>query len=172
MSIYKREKTWWTDFSVNGQRYRESLDTTDWREAQRLEKERISEAQQGKLVPSSQQFARLAFSEAAIRYVDDRRAHLAPRSIITEQERLKPLKYFFGAMALNRISADSIRQYIGDRKKTGLSNRTVNMEVSCLSRVLKRAKRWHLVADELKPLPERRDIGRALTREEKIRLVK
>ena len=172
MSLYKRDKTWWTDFSVNGQRYRESLDTTDWREAQRLEKEKISEAQQGKLVPSSQQFSRLAFSEAADRYLDDRRAHLASRSIVTEQERLKPLRAFFGATALNRISADSIRQYITHRKKAGLSNRTVNMEVGCLSRVLKRAKRWHLVADELKPLPERRDIGRALTHEEKIRLVK
>jgi integrase len=104
--------------------------------------------------------------------VDDRRAHLAPRSVTTEQERLKPLKVFFAATALNHISADSIRQYITQRKKAGLSNRTVNMEVSCLSRVLKRAKRWHLVADEIKPLPERHDIGRALTHEEKIRLLK
>lgn len=39
MSLYKRKSTWWTDFSVNGQRYRESLDTTDWREAQAKAKE-------------------------------------------------------------------------------------------------------------------------------------
>jgi hypothetical protein len=128
MSIYTRDKTWWTDFSVNGQRYRESLDTTDWREAQAQEKELISQASQGKLAPSSQQFARLAFSETADRYVDDRRAHLAPRSIVTEQERLKPLKAFFSATALNHISADSIRQYISHRKRVGLSNRTVNMD--------------------------------------------
>src|SRR5712692_8887704 len=38
MALYKRNDTWWTDFSVNGQRYRESLDTTDWREAQAKEK--------------------------------------------------------------------------------------------------------------------------------------
>ncbi len=49
MSLYKREKIYWTDFSVNGQRYRESLDTTDWREAQSREKELISQASQGKL---------------------------------------------------------------------------------------------------------------------------
>jgi integrase len=164
-------ETWWTDFSVNGQRFRESLDTTDWREAQHSEKEFISQASQGKLAPSSQQFARLAFSEAADHYVADRRAHLARRSIVTEQERLKPLKAFFGAKALNHISADSIRQYINCRKDEGLSNRTINMEVGCL-RVLKRAKRWHLVADELKPLPERRNVGRAMTHDEKVRLIK
>jgi hypothetical protein len=33
MSLYKRRKTWHTDFSVNGQRFRQSLDTSDWREA-------------------------------------------------------------------------------------------------------------------------------------------
>ena len=39
MSLYKRNKTWWTEFSINGQRYRQSLDTSDWREGQHKEKE-------------------------------------------------------------------------------------------------------------------------------------
>jgi hypothetical protein len=41
------------------------------------------------------------------------------------------------------------------------------MEVACLARILRRAKRWHLIAGELRPLPERRDIGRVLTPEQK-----
>ena len=53
----------------------------------------------------------------------------------------------------------------------GISNRTVNMEIGWLARLLKRAKRWHLVADEIKPLPEKRDVGRALSREQKLRLI-
>ena len=72
MSLYKRGKTYWADFSVNGQRYRQSLDTSDWREAQSRQKEQITQASQGKLAPSSQQFARVAFSEAADRYQTDR----------------------------------------------------------------------------------------------------
>ena len=172
MALLRRSKTWWTDFALNGARYRQSLKTTDWREALQREKELIAQASEGKLAPSSQQFARLAFSEAADRYLADRLAHLAPRSIRTEQERLKPLRAFFGATPLTRITADSIRQYTTSRKAAGLANRTINMEVGCLSRVLKRAKRWHLLADELKPLPERRDVGRALAHEEKVRLVK
>jgi integrase len=41
------------------------------------------------------------------------------------------------------------------------------MEVACLARILRRAKRWHLIADELRPLPEKRDIGRVLSPEQK-----
>src|SRR4029077_267521 len=41
-----------------------------------------------------------------------------------------------------------------------------------LRRILKRAKRWHFVEDEVPRLPERRDIGRALRPEEKLRLLK
>jgi integrase len=36
--------------------------------------------------------------------------------------------------------------------------------------MLKRAKRWHLFADEIKPLPVRHEIGRAPNPEEKLRL--
>ena len=46
------------------------------------------------------------------------------------------------------------------------------MEVGCLSRILKRGKRWHLLAEEIKPLPERLDIGRALTPAQKENLLK
>jgi len=111
MALYKRRKTWWTDFSVNGQRYRESLDTTDWREAQAKEKELISQASQGKLATGYQQFGRLAFSQAADLYVAERLSHLASRSIQTEKERLKPLKSYFASSCLSRITAESVRQY-------------------------------------------------------------
>ena len=43
MALFRRNKTWWTDFSVNGQRFRQSLDTIDWREALREEKKLIAQ---------------------------------------------------------------------------------------------------------------------------------
>ena len=153
MSIYKRGKTWWTDFSVNGQRFRESLDTTDWREAQAQEKELIVQASQGKLAQSSQKFARLPFSEAADRYIADRLPHLSASSITTERERLKPLRDYFVAVTLISISSEVIRDYVARRKETGISNRTVNLETGILRRILKRAKLWQRVADDIKPLP-------------------
>ena len=156
---------------MNGMRYRESLDTSDWREAQAKEKELITQASQGKLAVGSQQFGRMAFSNASDLYLVEKMPYLAPHSIQTEKERLKPLKVHFGAIALNRILGGSVRQYVIARKAANLSNRTINMEVACLARILRRAKRWHLIAEEIKPLPERRNVGRALSCEEKITLI-
>src|ERR1700676_131588 len=60
--------------------------------------------------------------------------------------------------------------YIAMRKKAGVANKTVNLETGVLRGVLKRAKRWHLVSDEIKPLPVRHQVGRALSPEEKLSL--
>ena len=47
----------------------------------------------------------------------------------------------------------------------------LNMEMGALRRILKRAKRWHLVGEDLRPLKERRQVGRALSEEEKAMLL-
>jgi integrase len=172
MAIYKRGRTWHTDFTVNGQRYRQSLDTTDWREAQSKQKELIGQASVGKLAPSDQQFSKLRLPEGADRYIADRLAHLAPRSVTTERERLQPLRKFFAASSLERISTEGVHAYVAHRKQQGAANRTVNMEVGILRRILKRARRWHLFAEDIKLLPERHDVGRALQRGEKQKLLK
>lgn len=179
MSLWKRGDWYWTDFSVNGTRYRLPLTTKDPREAKRLEKEKIADAQGGKLAPSTLNFARLGFTEAAERYLEERRHGLARWSIRTEQERSRNPKSYFGQTPLRRLTSDHLREYIVWRKSqkplrgdaAEISNRTVNMEMSFVRRLLKRAKRLHLVADDLKALPERRDIGRALTLDEKLRLI-
>ena len=170
--IYKRGKTWWTDFSVNGQRFRQSLHTKDWREALHTEKELIAQAREGKISLAGQSFARLAFPEALDRYLLDRATHVAPRSHRTETDHAKPLRDYFAAVPCSRISAESVLAYIRARKEKGMSNVTINMELGIIRRVLKRAKRWSLIADEVPRLPERRDIGRALTLDEKARLLK
>jgi hypothetical protein len=141
MAIFKRGRTWWTDFSVNGVRYRLSLDTTDWRQAQNTKNEKIAEAQSGKLSAAAHSYGRLAFAEALERYLSDRAARVTPRSKRSESDHAKPLTGYFGAVPVSRISADAILAYIRCRKEKGISNVTVNMEIGILRRVLKRAKR-------------------------------
>src|SRR5260370_16241714 len=172
MSLFKRNKTWWTDFSVNGVRYRLTLDTTDWREAQRLEKSKISDATTGKLATSSQQFARLAFSQAADRYLENRRLELSERSSEKEEYLLVVPRKFFGVTSLARIGAEDLIRYREERAKQGVSPTYINMEMGVVRRILKRTKRCHLVADHLKPLTERHRIGRVLTPQQKARLLK
>jgi integrase len=172
MALYKRGQTWWTDFSVNGQRYRQSLDTTDWREAQAEEKQRITLAGTGKLTLTSQQLAREAFSIAAARYIADGKTRWAARTIQTEQERSRPLIAYFGATELRKFTADSIRAYMAKRKAEGISNRTINRERDFLRGVLKRAKRWQFIAEDVRPLPSHESIGRALLPNQKLQLFK
>ena len=46
--IYKRNKTYHVDVTVNGIRYRESLETRNWQEAQHKQKELIGRILEGK----------------------------------------------------------------------------------------------------------------------------
>src|SRR5580700_11050193 len=172
MALFRRNKTWWTDFSVNGQRFRQSLDTKDWREAEAEEKRRIAMAETGRLTPTSQKFARVAFSKAADRYIAEGRTRWAERTLQTERERSRPLTAYFGTTEVRKITAESIRAYMAMRKADGISNRTINRERDFLRGVLKMAKRWQLIADEVRPLPGGENVGRALLAEEKLKLLK
>ena len=53
MTVYRRGKWYWMDAVVLDRRHRESLHTTDWREARQLEKQRIAEL--AKASPESKQ---------------------------------------------------------------------------------------------------------------------
>ncbi|MFZ0860136.1 MAG: site-specific integrase, partial [Candidatus Sulfotelmatobacter sp.] len=66
--------------------------------------------------------------------------------------------------------SDALAGYVARRKAEGAGNRTVNIEVGVLRRVLKQFKLWHLVGEDYKPLPEPKDIGRALTPEQELKL--
>ena len=172
MSLFKRNKTWWTDFSVNGVRYRQSLDTTDWRQAQSDEKKLIADASTGKLAPASKKFARLAFSEAADRYLENRRLELSDRSYKKERQLLVEPRRFFGATSVMRIGAEELLAYRQERAQKGAGATYINMEMGAIRRILKRAQRWHLLAEDIRPLKERHQVGRALPEREKERLLK
>jgi hypothetical protein len=77
------------------------VNTSDWREAQRQEKERSAQASAGKLTTSGQQFTR--FFEATDRFLHECVARLAPRNVQTEKERAKPLKKYFSITPLTQI---------------------------------------------------------------------
>ena len=172
MSLFKRNKTWWTDFSVNGVRYRQSLGTTDWRQAQAQEKELIADATKGKLAPASKKFARFAFYEAADRYLETRSLELSVRSYKKERQLLIEPRRFFGSIALMRIGAEDLLAYRQARAQKKVGATYLNMEMGVIRRILKRAQRWHLLADEIRPLREKHQLGRALSEQEKDRLMK
>jgi integrase len=169
MSLWKRGRQYWTDFTVNGRRYRKRLGTTNLRVATRRERELIEEAGHGRLPADEQGPKRL--SDAIEAYLAAKRIRCSPRTIELEEERLSIVKKHFGDVPLSAITATTIADFQHARHDAGIANRTINMDVGVLSRVLKFCGRWRALADHVKNLPERqRPIGRALTGEERRRL--
>src|SRR5450631_904471 len=172
MALTKRGKTWHTHFVVNGQRFRQSLGTTDWREAQSKEKQLIAEASEGKLTNNSTTLARLSFPQAADEYVSARKLELAPASQAKEKQLLVQLRAYFKQEVLKTITVRRITEYRAWRAEQGVGPATLNAELGILRRILKRAKLWARVADDIRPLREPSTIGRAITADEKQRLLK
>jgi len=172
MSLTKRGKTWHTHFFVDGQRFRQSLETSDWREAQAKEKQLIAEASEGKLTHNSTTLARLPFAEAADDYVSARKLELAPASQVKEKQLLVQLRAYFKQEPLKALTVRRITDYRAWRAEQGVGPATLNAELGLLRRILKRAKLWARVADDVRPLKEPATIGRALTEEDKQRLLK
>jgi len=171
MALVKRGKTWHTHFFVDGIRYRQSLGTGDWRKAQAMEKELIAQATQGKLNASHTGFTKLAFRQAAEGYFSGRKLELSNASQKKERQLLVKPCEFFQQKCLAKITAEDVLRFREWRSKTSVGPAVINMEVGVIRRMLKRAKRWHLVGADIRPLKEPRSIGRALTYDEKLRLL-
>jgi integrase len=167
--VYKTA-VWWADFTVDGRRYRVSTDTSNKTDAGIVAKKKESAAAQGKLSARSQSFARLTFPEAADKYLASRKLELQASSLTKETQLLVKPREFFGVTRLNRISAEQLLSYREWRAET-CGPASCNMEIGVLRRILMRAKLWHLVADDIKPLKEPATIGRALSPAQKTTLL-
>jgi integrase len=179
MKLYKQVRkgapnyktaAWWCDFSVNGQRFRISTDTSNKTDALKFAKDKEAAALQGKLSASSANFARLTFIEAADKYLASRKLELQPSSLKKEKQLLVQIKAYFGPTRLNRISAEMILNY-REQRAASCGPASLNMETGVLRRVLRRAKLWHSIADDIRPLKEPESIGRALSPDEKTALL-
>jgi integrase len=174
MKLHKRPGSaqYWADFTIEGQRFRVSLRTKDWREAQKRAKQAIVDASAGKLKPKQKDVTRLMFAEAVDWYLESRRYELSEGSFIKERQMLARPKEFFKAR-LNQIQNEHLRGYIPWRLKTGVSNNMVNMELfGPVRRLLTRAGRWHFIAGDLRPLKVKQHVGRALSDDHKEQLLR
>jgi len=140
MALVKRGKTWHCHFVVNGQRFRQSLGTKDWREAQSKEKELIGQAMEGKITQSSTSLARQPFRQAADDYEKARKLELAPASQAKEKQLLVQLRAYFQQAPLKSIAAKQVIDYRAWRAEQKVGPATLNSEIGILRRIMKRAR--------------------------------
>ena len=173
MGLWKRGKWYWLDAKVHGHRYREPLGTTDWREAKRLERQRVEQLETKASVPStaSLTYATMDVATAIATYAKERRAQVSTRMVAYWLENARPLGAFFKEMKLREIRPALLAVYQNARTDAGRAAKTVNGELSVLRQILKRAKLWYRFDDEYTTLRNRKPpIGRALTPEDQQRL--
>jgi integrase len=112
------------------------------------------------------------FPVAAKRWLESRKAHVAPKTVALYELAVEHLKKHFGELLLSDISAADIASYQGKRTGQGAAGRTVNLEVAVLRAILRKSKLWGAISDDVEMLKERRDVGRALSPEQEAALLK
>jgi len=172
MSLKKRGGYYQWHEWIDGVEYRESMRTPDRNEAKRRRQDRITEIKSGR----ASKLSRQCFEVALEAYLERRKLEVASKTYATDKHCGKALKRFFKDTPLRRITADRISDYQADRKRQKVNdreigNRTVNLEIGLIRRILKKHKLWMRIADDVKELPEESNVGRALEVDEQKRLL-
>src|SRR5215469_10146001 len=169
MSLYKRGDVWWYKFRFAGQVIRESSKSeskTVAKEAERARRRELEESwnqiKRRKLPP--------LFSVAAPEWLKTRTG-IADSTERSYKLAISHLKSDFGRQLLCDISPEDLAAYQTRRKREGVSNRTVNLEVGVLRSILRRHRMWEAISADVDFLKEDPSSGRALTAEEESRLL-
>ncbi|MFT4112400.1 tyrosine-type recombinase/integrase [Silvibacterium sp.] len=170
MAIYKRGDIWWYEFVFQGQRIRESTNTSNKEIAGRAERERRRALELGASGLTEKKQPQL-FSVAAKRWLETNSAHWSASNTRIEKYNVEHLLPHFGKLLLTDVSADSISRYQAKRKKDEASNRTINMEVGTLRAIMRKHRLWANIQPDVRMLKARQDIGRALSEDEQHRLL-
>ena len=167
----KQSRVWWYHFTFAGRHVQESSKSTRKTIATEMEKKRRLELEQvyaGVTNAKPQQRVRtvaVALKEYQTAYSVNHR----PKATAWVSERSQHLARILGSTMLSDLTENRMAEYMGQRLKEGVGNRTVNMELECLARALDR--QWRVLWPKLKRLEEPRDTGRALTAEEEQKLL-
>ena len=115
--------------------------------------------------------ATLPFPEAAQRWLESRRVHIAPSTFKYYESYIATLTKFFGSTPLQELAdPDLIRAYQLHRAKKCGSN-IINKECSILQQTLKHIGKWKSVAPYYQPLAlPRESPGRAMSTDEERKL--
>jgi len=135
--IYKRGEVFWIKYYLNGRPIRESTRQTKEKKALDLLKEREGRVRLNLALPG--RIDRVTFSEAADALVNHY-VSSGDRNVKEVKGKLKAVRAYFDHHRLPSIDEDTIDKYIGTRQAAGLSNATINRELSILGTALRLAE--------------------------------
>jgi integrase len=133
-AIYKRGRVYWIKYYRNGKPYRESTGSTKESDAKRKLKLREGQIATGKF--SGLRVEKILFDELAQDMLNDYKVN-GQKSLDRAELSVKNLKGFFSGVKASNITTDSIQRYIVQRQESGVSNATINRELSALKRMFR-----------------------------------
>jgi integrase len=164
MSIFRRGNRYWFEFTVNGQRIRESAGTTSKTVAKMVEAQRrrqVELAANGLAVRRE----RPPLFKLAVRQWLDSRAGLAHHTLENYRLYAGRLVEHFGERLVSDIGERDIAALICKRQRQDFKARSINLELAVLRMVLRYFGLWDAVKGQVRPLREPHDVGRAISRE-------
>src|ERR1700678_1001981 len=168
--LHKRRGVWHYKLRIDG-RWRElSTRTRNYQEARKV-KQAAVEAHRTNQLPTD--LARAPFIKVAEDWLAGRKLIVAAKTYASDKIRLKFVQRSFCSRRLEELVANGgslIRAYQFSLS-TKVGPRTVNMELTVMRQILRSARLWRQVADDVHPLREPSGgPGRALSVEEESRL--
>ena len=167
---YPGKKTWYYEFHFAGQKVRESAKTRSKEIARRAEAARRRQMEEGFHGLKKRTVPKL-FSVASDEWLQLKKPTLADRSYVIEKANLKHLLPEFGRLLITDIEGKDVSRYQESRLKQGASPNTVNLEVGTLRAILRRNRLWAEIQPDVRMLPTRDDIGRAVPPKEEAKLL-
>jgi integrase len=158
------------DFYFEGQRIRESTDEPGITRAREVQEKRKRDLRDGKHGVQKRERPKL-FPFAFDEWAKAKKAKWSDGMSTIANGALKHLAPAFGKKLLSCIKASDIAEYQQARLAEGASGRTANIEVGCLRAVMKRNGLWARIQPHVEMLPERSDVGRALSADEEMALL-
>jgi len=158
------------DFILHGQRIRESTGTRSKTLAAKIEDKRRRDLEEGSAGIRKRRVPRM-FSVEAAAWLEIKKTTLAPRSVLIEKANLVHLLPEFGQQLVCDIEPADVSSYQRKRIARKASPKTVNLEIGTLRSILKRSGQWARIQPEIKMLPTREDVGRAISPEQETALL-
>ena len=175
MSVYKRGNTWWYKFYFGNRLIRESAKTKSKTLAREAEKQRHTDLEERFNGVSSNDRNRrvITLKEAAEHYLASYELRY-PSSVKFCRGCVSHLIEHLGAKVLIEIDEGEVMRYQERRLREGASGKSINEEIGELFRIIGkpgRLVRLALKEEKKLRLPQREDCGKALERDEEIRLL-
>src|SRR5262245_22481851 len=141
MSIYLRGKSWYYDFIHKGQRYTGSFGQVSRTVAKEELARKKAEVVEGRLNPAK---ARKSprFDAFAEEYLEWVKINRKPETYRRLGFTIPRLASFFGQKQLSEITAWHIEQYKKARKDAGMLPSTINLDLSVINAMLRKAQIW------------------------------